>query len=1388
MSVPRIPKDDPTATYRGYRKQATYVLHRIFSEDNKPHRIFRPEGIEDLSVYSLQSTVCEEVVQVKDLAVDLAISHLYKSFARFWDEFLHNSSVVFTIATFGPIGPELQKAVAADGPERIRACAKLATQLNDRFGLEATSGELIKIFEATTIEIVDDRILKSEVLQKLTRSACGADPERSFENLWALVFLASEQSESLTFSTLQTWVTSVGRFVSSRSAFHDYWHSVVVPLDHNRSDNVDVDDLKRMFSEGQAATFQHIVAGLDIPRPTHYHRAIAGLKSDSIVIIRGASGQGKSTLAYRLAHDLAPSDWTFEIDSRRVTNPGMAARIAFALIEFKNAISPELIVIIGVAPSDSNWTVLVEELARSHIGKLIVTVREDDWQRSRPQVNFAELELTLDETESRQIFDLLSESNSVDFPTFEVAWQHFGGSGPLLEFVYLLKESRTLESKIREQVANLRNPDTKNHLDHSELQFLRCVLVASMAGANCDARALAEYCKLADPAKTLSNLEREFLVVKRADGTISGLHPLRSEVACRFLLDRIFATLQATISDCFSCLDEADLNAFGLFYFDRNPELAESLFESLCSLKLQSWTAYAGAARAVMWFGIDCWIKDNDDAIRSSYADYVGGWFFCFEWNVARVGEISTETLFRNLPSLGHSGVIPSSGTSTMHVFDAYRKWSNTQLQIPSEPKSENDWIGMTETLFWMAHLGITIDLSVVLSEDLFVRGMKELSLPVFADLCRAADIAIKGDLRSWCAKYKMELVEKFRNEARIVSFIDDGSVITAHGLISTEIDDNCLGGKENLSHGSFLNDLAWQRVCVMSGLFPERTQYCFDGYGHMIKWLGVDHNAAAKSPMRENITAPWGPELNHSFIERGTWKFRPQTWRDHFELLRKLRSAVVKDLACLRHLIIIQPEYSPKTLARFADSIAKITVQLFHSGCPMPQVAVDRWGRGGEMKFSLRGGWLERYNKALNDYLSPIGNFVKQVQEVVKFSASMAETASPIRLSELHMQFDDLSRVSFVNLAFATAALQQLYLMLEETSSIRSMFCADFQDEIKVYQETIRLWDSARKFLKSRQWERLNVELGKSNHKRRQTNRLKQVSYVERLKLRWLEQLRDELTLASNDEVKFGVLSDAGTFEKLPSLWIGIDTVTVEAAFSQELVRDAAITTRRGIGTELGCLENLLQEQIWHKILFVPLYKGKSLFGRVYTSLDIVRHNSWEVDWDRELWRFVPKEMAAIITQELQLSIWTSPWLERQTRVANAIGAVVSQLNHYQDFLRVPTELDDIGTEIIRSYVGRSEAKLGQSLGECVISFSELFELLPSADSLDHTTSPALLRAYQQICDAWRLLAPEKFVPGQGMSIPLDELEQYTSQLVDCLNHLSRATISLLSDISPRQ
>ncbi|MCI5157405.1 MAG: hypothetical protein D3906_03015 [Candidatus Electrothrix sp. AUS1_2] len=98
------------AALRGFRKQFLHTLNSILSSETGH---FYPESLEDFAVRDSTGRVVE-VVQVKDYKDDLVFSELKTFFQRAAEYIINYPDVQIVLASYGELGPELQKYIGAD--------------------------------------------------------------------------------------------------------------------------------------------------------------------------------------------------------------------------------------------------------------------------------------------------------------------------------------------------------------------------------------------------------------------------------------------------------------------------------------------------------------------------------------------------------------------------------------------------------------------------------------------------------------------------------------------------------------------------------------------------------------------------------------------------------------------------------------------------------------------------------------------------------------------------------------------------------------------------------------------------------------------------------------------------------------------------------------------------------------------------------------------------------------------------------------------------------------------------------------------------------------------------------------------------------------------------
>lgn len=518
----RMAKPGAPAAYRGYRLQALYILKRILSQ-GEDETVFQPEGMEDLDILDSDGNLIE-AVQVKSYP-SLAFSDLYDSKSSVdsrsensVEPFFHRAANLIknqncgnvNLVNFGAVGPELEQAWAEERqPHKAR---KKVREKLGKSGLPPDDIDLI--FSKVALIPLDETAVQSEVFALLGDMLTGVDPESAFDLLNFRIYLVSEQQQPLTKPEIAEMIRNVGKFLSERRAHHAEWFTSIVPIENPEIAKSERERLRGEFYEGVSARYEHIVAGLDFKRHDKLADIGRAFEKNGIAIIHAASGQGKSALVWRYLHDHFPDNWRFSVEL--VEDRRHALRIAAALNGHASALKAPMMVYIDVRPNDTAWPDLVLRLSRNPYLKILVTIREEDFKRADLPVyelDFGDIDLEFDKEEARSIFERAGEQNAVSgFLDFDAAWSAFGGKGPLLEFVFLLTQTTSLEDRLKGQIQRIRREVRENQISSDELKLLRLVAVATAFEARVGTRNLVDSLDLPEPGLTLELFEREYLI------------------------------------------------------------------------------------------------------------------------------------------------------------------------------------------------------------------------------------------------------------------------------------------------------------------------------------------------------------------------------------------------------------------------------------------------------------------------------------------------------------------------------------------------------------------------------------------------------------------------------------------------------------------------------------------------------------------------------------------------------------------------------------------------------------------------------------------------------------------------------------------------------------
>ncbi len=943
--------DNPTATYRGYRRQVLYCLYRLFDDSLPFGSTLHPEGKEDLAIWSSEGSLLE-VIQVKDYTNNLSISDFKPIFfERVRKYCTPDSKIKVTIAHFGELGSELLAALDNNKDTPQRTVRTLKAKLTER---GFSQQDIENILAHLVAEKVDELRLQDFIFDKLKNTVTSASPQHAFENLMWWLMNASEHQLKINRCDAIEKINRIGKFLTQRLEYEKEWNTSIVPILMERIDCSDRQN--REFYKGGRVQPAHIANDLDVRRTALLQEIDEQFFINSVVIVRAASGQGKTTLAYRYIADYSPSNFRFEV--LRPTDIRHARQMAQAICGHSEAIDVPTLLYLDVRPGDRAWIEFVREISFLPKLKILITIREEDWFKSQVRVDdfiFSEVTINFDKETGKQLFSELCRKNCTNkYLNFSDAWAQFGERKTLFEFVYFLTQEEQLTRRIKDQIVDLQEDIRRGILHPNELRLLKLVAVASAYEARIHLKNLVNHCELLEPQRTIKRFCDEFLLRTSDDGHfVEGFHAIRSEIMCSELIDEAFDPWATFAAEVLELLVEDDLELFLLCSFSRRQEASKEILSALSSFSPNSWIGIHGVCTALLWLGLNEYVDTNLNVIKDAHALVGAGWWIMLDWDIAQVRKEKGFGVFPRLVDASPhfrlaaeaSEKLMELQTSKEEVFFYFKNWLSTHLNTPNTPRLSLDFIAMAEVIFWLGHLKLTNPFNFNFIE-LLDQALTSLTVYSFSMVAISVQKFDEVLYARWHEENKEKVQIKLQKEASIISIVEDGECLISHYLIDQDKKSSAikeLSDIDKTDENNLINTLSVDRVGVLNRCIPNYKCYGVTGYGHLFSMFKTEFDNSTKRMPVENIMLPWLPSFNA--LARGLveLRFRPTGWDEHFSNIQKMREGVQDNLSQLRRAIKVKNIKKDKLFDDFErwNEKKSATTDSFL----LPLVSVDEWG-----------------------------------------------------------------------------------------------------------------------------------------------------------------------------------------------------------------------------------------------------------------------------------------------------------------------------------------------------------------------------------------------------------------------------------------------------------
>lgn len=1386
------------AALKGYRVQALYALKRILGQGENDIQ-FQLEGVEDLDVLDALGRPLE-LIQVKkydSLKLSDLSPHSPESPGSFFGRAVRflggENSPAIKLVNFGTIGPEMRQAWTGDEAAKERIAHRLREGGFSRPQVDA-------IFANVELISLDETQEEGEVYRLLQEMSTGVDPNSAFDLLQHWLFTCMEQRRKITRADVVERVNRVGQFLAERRDHHEQWHTTIQPLQARPIAPDERDRLQKEFYEGGFTRFEHILAGLDFYREEKVLAIKEGFQNRNVVIVHAASGQGKTALCYRYLKDWLPSNFRFAI--RRIEGVHHASQVANALLGHANAIQAPMAIYVDVHPRDQAWPVLVEQLARHPYAQVLVAIREEDFNRADiagSPFDFADVDLAFSEQEARLLFERAQASSKrIGFLDFESAWDAFNGSGPLLEFVYLLTQTTTLRQRLESQVNRIRDEVRERNLSPDELKLLCLAAVATAYEARLNTRKLADSLELPDPGRTLKFYQDEYLIrVSGAEHSqyIEGLHPIRSAILTDLLTSAdVNPWLEVAIT-VLQVIEEEDLEIFILHSLvDRPAQEHAGLLEAVTHLVPASWTGLGGVLRALLWADIREYARVNTPTFDAAREEFGPGWYILLDlnfsagegpnvdgwWRDGHLSNLFPEERIANIEAI-RANQTPKEG-----AFQLANRWLASLERSPSSPSTITEWASVAEVIYWAKRFRIEA-IGGWLGNELLNDVVESVPLSVVAELSYALCFSDSDKHKTWQDHNHDALQSRLAREYSVISLEENGELLTIHFLLMPDELDEI---EKDPLHAATI-----ARVRLVRQLFPRYEKYGSQGYGHKVYSFPLKHDSTEKTGIDKTQLLPrFATWINGFVVGIGRNRYRPIEWREYIDNVLEIRNLI---LTCLEQLrpglgkylerrnpVNVGKEYVSKSDWQRCYSLLNVPPDL-------PQIAVDRWGFAsesssisnpieGQHRYIPRAIALRRYQTYLetqNRYFSSFRNFVLQAVDVTATNFNLSKqrlTADRQAIVQALAQKGiktDRGHLSTHNLWEATVVLeeyqQEFRRLFKHAVQLEALDELE-QNEAKLPFEVWCLWYFYA-------YEPQNIIPRALYRVPRKVQQEK--SRIERL----LQQAIDEVR---TEDAGAAILPASLKWKSSHALWIRLDVqdaIVLYQAF-EDLVRSLQ-TALSGI-TYKDLAYHLIQAY-YQYIVIIPTVRGRMTNDNVwalFTATTILREGSLsEQNW----FLYLPQPLPPLIAKQLGLETWTLPRIEQANQLLVDFSSMLIIAGQASELADLPSP-SDAGQQLLEERISVLTQTFTSHFQAFISHVEESLTEFTSLPVAERNARPYLLEALSAFRDILETVWPEH--QSGELVIGWTELTEYAQRIATIRESAERVRLCIVADVISQQ
>lgn len=1018
------------AAWNGFTSQTLYIANRLMLLNDESE--FSPEKVEDLLVSD--NGIPLESIQVKNITADLTLSHFSPQkpdsfFRRSLALRKENEKLKISIISFGPLGKEL-----IDITENNKKT--IGTIVNRLVGYDYLLADAEWLLSHLEIQIVDYDDLEKQIFNELNKiTETMAAPALAFDVLISYISNLSQKGGKTSKFDWEKKLHDIATDFAAMSGFQQEYGRSLRPLFEYKS-GLTSEKLGEGYRMGINAHPDHIRNKLDLRREKWIERIKNGFSDNQIVILRGASGQGKSSLAFRYLIDTYPESNVFLIE--QIENKTQAANILAALSNLSATRDNNLIAYIDVAPYEKDWLWIVGQLQKTGRNlKLLITIREEDYRRTvvdKSDISFDDIEMLFDKSEAEWIY---SQQDAKRFRNFEEAWLMFGESGPLMEFIYLINETSTLKQKLEAQINRIRMEEIEAQ---TWLSVLRLSAYAGRLNINLNLTKVIQATECRNYDKMIYLFEKEYLLRETENKIyIEPLHAIRAEIIYSILKDLGLYPEEDLLLSAIKCVDDHSQMLIVNHCYSNQYSL--DLIENIAMLSFDKWSNYASTVNGILWIEVyNLYQLDREVLLEGDKVSSNAFGFLALPDVSGLLGEVELSSFFEILQKTNPQrfelfkeifGRIPQKHLEYSFIDRFFELSKGT---LPSYLPDKNHEISdLGFVLFWLSIRGFLI--------SPFFDMNKVVQLIGVADIDNMLDLTEGIYYQKWHGIYSAVLPimrDCVCSKFRVIVLEEADNNISSQFIVDVFNDDI-----KNSRYSPHARTMAV--VQAFRKLYPGKQRYA-------VKILGADFmDGIPVLDGEKNIDARYLPseyitQLNGWFHNLNIYDHRVGTWNEYVENIIDVRNSIVDSAQALLEGIgyLYKKNGNLKKLTdeNISKLIAETEKKILNDHSILPKFTMDRFGFSKESyetnkndddkkdvgiqvaqnsqsaPGAMAGVVTLFFRKAFRDYCTHFSNFLQQKDDLIVSRIQGATENHKGDLSTINL-IDAVSQIKVIQMEF---------------------------------------------------------------------------------------------------------------------------------------------------------------------------------------------------------------------------------------------------------------------------------------------------------------------------------------------------------------------------------